>query len=128
MQNSPQFSVSGTAEWSYDFGRFGALIPRYDFTWRDDTHFDTNESRGSKNNRGEIFLPEHAIGQRAFVLHNLRLSYRSPEGNIEISGWVRNLSNLQYKQTAFDASTFSQLTINYVGDPRTWGMGIVLNW
>jgi outer membrane receptor protein involved in Fe transport len=128
VQNSPQFSVSGTAEWSFDFGRFGALIPRYDFAWRDDTFYDTNEGRGSRNIQGDIFLPEFAIGQVAFTLHNARLSYRSPEGNIEVSGWVRNIGNLQYKQTAFDASAFSSLTINYVGDPRTWGIGIVLNW
>jgi len=128
MQNSPQFSVSGTAEWTFDFGRFGALIPRYDFTWRDDTFYDTNESLGSKDGQGRTFLPEFAIGQPAFVLHNLRLSYRSPEGNIEVSGWVRNLRDFAYKQTAFDASAFSGLTVNYIGEPRTYGIGIVLNW
>ena len=31
--NSPRFKVSGSAEWTFDFGRWGAVIPRYDFSW-----------------------------------------------------------------------------------------------
>ena len=128
LQNAPRWSVSGTAEWTFDFGRFGALTPRYDFTWRDDTFFDTNEGLGAPDERGNTFLPEYAIGQKAFVLHNARLSYRSPEGKIEVFGWVRNITNEGYKQTAFDASAFSNVTINFIGEPRTWGMGVNLSW
>ena len=49
------------------------------------------------------------------------LAYRPPSGRFEIAGWVRNMANKAYKTFAFDASTFNQTTIYFVGDPRTYG-------
>jgi iron complex outermembrane receptor protein len=126
--NSPKFKASLAAEWTIDLGRWGALIPRYDFAWSDDTYFDVTEGRGSPNVRGETFLPEYAVGQRAFWLHNARLAYRTPEGNIEVSAWVRNFTDQVYKTFAFDATTFANVVINYVGEPRMWGFGLSISW
>ncbi len=69
-----------------------------------------------------------ARGQRAFWLHNGRLAYRTPAGNIEVAGWVRNFTDEVYKTFAFDASTFSSVLINYVGEPRSWGVSLSVNW
>ncbi len=71
-----------------------------------------------------LFLPEDTLGQRAYWLHNLRLAYRTPGGNVEIAGWVRNLENKAYKTFAFDGSTFRNTTIYFVGDPRTYGVSV----
>lgn len=126
--NAPRFKVSGTTEWTFDLGRYGSITPRYDFAWSDAISFGPNDSFGTPNIRGETFLPEHAIGQRAFWLHNLRLMYRTPEGNTEIALWVRNLENLAYKTYGFDASSFQNVVINFVGEPRTFGIDITFNW
>jgi iron complex outermembrane receptor protein len=126
--NSPQFKASFAAEWTVDLGRWGALIPRYDFAWSDDIFFDPSEGLGSLNAKGETVLPEYAVGQRAFWLHNAQLAYRTPEGNIELTGWVLNFMDKTYKTFAFDASTFSDVVINFVGEPRTYGVSVSVAW
>jgi iron complex outermembrane receptor protein len=120
--NSPKFKLSGAAEWTFDLGRWGALIPRYDFAWSDDIFFDPTAGVGD----GDI--PEYSIGQAAFWLHNLRLGYRTPEGNVEIGVWVRNLEDTRYKTYGFDASQFSKVVINFVGPPRTVGLDFSVNF
>jgi iron complex outermembrane receptor protein len=126
--NSPRFKVSAAAEWTFDLGRFGAIIPRYDFAWSSDIYFDPNQGHGSRDESGETFLPDYAIGQRRYWLHNARLAYRVPEGNIEIAGWCRNLTDEVYKSYAFDASTFANVVINYVGEPRTYGLDLTIRF
>jgi outer membrane receptor protein involved in Fe transport len=48
--------------------------------------------------------------------------YRPPlSNNVEILGWVRNVTDQAYKTFAFDGSFFANLTVNWVGEPRTFG-------
>ncbi len=126
--NSPEFKISGTAEWPFDLGYWGTLTPRYDFAWTDDIYFNQIEGRGSADADGQPKLPQFAVGQQAFVLHNLMLTYETPEGNIEISGWVRNLLDQRYKTYGFDASQFSKVVVQFVGEPRTVGVDLTLRW
>ena len=126
--NSPQFKVSGAAEWTFDLGRWGALKPRYDLAWTSAIAFNANEGRGEPSVFNVDFLPEHTAGQEAFWLHNVRLAYRLPAGNIEIAGWCRNVTDKVYKAYAFDASTFSGVVINFVGEPRTYGLDFTVTF
>jgi outer membrane receptor protein involved in Fe transport len=126
--NSPQFKVSISAEWTFDLGRWGMIIPRYDAAWSDDVFFGPNEGLGLVNDLGQNYKPACAIGQCAFWLHNLRLAYRTGEGNIEIAGWVRNVTNEVYKTYAFDASSFANTTINFVSEPRMFGLDVMIFW
>ncbi|HKK53340.1 MAG TPA: TonB-dependent receptor, partial [Myxococcota bacterium] len=126
LPNSPRFSISGSVEWPLDLGRFGEIVPRYDFSFTDDTFFDAEEGRGNVRFTGENVLPEHTIGQRAFILHNLRLTYRPPGGRLEVAGWIRNILDTRYKTFAFDASQFSKVVLNNVGPPRTIGADVKL--
>src|SRR5262249_38186702 len=126
--NSPRFKLSATAEWTFDLGRWGAVIPRYDFAWSSDIFFDPYEGRSTPNSAGKTFLPKYSVGQRRYWIHNVRLGYRVPEGNVEIAGWCRNVANLPYKTYAFDASTFSNVLLNLVGEPRTYGMDFTVRF
>ncbi|MDJ0851106.1 MAG: TonB-dependent receptor [Myxococcota bacterium] len=128
LLNSPRFKVSLTAEQTLPLGRWGSFTVRYDGTWTDQTFYDPTESRGIPNQQGVQFLPEDAIGQPQFWLHNLRVSYRLPGGQIELAGWIRNISDTPYKTFAFDGSTFNRTTIHFVGDPRTVGGTLVVNF
>ena len=92
--------------------------------WTDDTNYDATESQGVPDFRNNQFLPRHTIGQRAFWLHNLRLAYRTPNGTVEVAGWVRNLEDKAYKTFAFDGSSFLNTTIQFVGLPRTYGLSV----
>jgi len=126
--NSPRFKLSAAAEWTFDLGRFGAIIPRYDFSWSSDIYFDPNEGRGAPNRGGNLYMPKYAVGQRRYWIHNVRMGYRVPEGNVEISGWCRNLTNQVYKTYAFDASGFNQVVINFLGEPRTYGLDLTVRF
>ncbi len=127
LLNSPRFKLSLTAEQTLPLGRYGSLTARYDGAWTDDTFFDATEGRGIPNRDGKEFLPELTIGQPAFWLHNLRLGYRPPPGNIEIAGWVRNLTDETYKSFAFHASNF-ETTIYFLGEPRTYGLTVSVDF
>jgi iron complex outermembrane receptor protein len=123
MPNTPRYKLSLTAEWTLGLGRFGWLVPRYDYTWTDDVFFDPSDGRGLPNTDGETFMPEYAIGQKAYGLHNARLAWRTPDEQIEIAVWVRNIEDEIYKTLAFDASGNANLVGYLVGDPRTYGVG-----
>ncbi len=128
LLNSPRFKVSLTAEQEFSLGRYGALVLRWDGTWTDHSFFDQTRGVGIGNDEGENFLPDDTIGQPAFWLHNLRTTWRLPNENIELAGWIRNLENTAYKTFAFDASNFQSTTIFFVGDPRTYGLSLLVKF
>jgi len=122
LLNSPRFKVSMTAQQEFPIGRYGFVTVRYDGIWTDKTFFDQSKGRGLGNVFNEQFLPDNTIGQEAFWLHNLRTSWRSADDRIELAGWIRNIENKQFKTFAFDATSFQNTTIFFVGDPRTYGL------
>ena len=73
-------------------------------------------------------LPELALGQSSYLLHNLRLSYRNLEGTAEVALWARNLTDVRYRDYAFDATAFSSLILNFVGEPRSMGIDFTLHF
>ena len=122
LLNAPRYSVTLSATQAIPLGRFGALVFRWDGTWKDVTYFDASEGRGTPNRFLDLVLPEETIGQGSFWLHNLRLAYYSPDETIEIAGWVRNLENTTYKSFAADITAFQDTTLFFVGEPRTYGV------
>ncbi len=128
LLNSPRFKVIVMTEQTLPLGSAGSLTARYDGVWTDDAFFDASEGLGNPNILGERFLPEFSIGQRAYWLHNLRVTWKSVDGLISVAGWVRNLENKAYKTFAFDASAFQKTTVYFVGNPRTMGASITVTF
>jgi iron complex outermembrane receptor protein len=124
LLNSPQFKISLTAEQAVPLGRLGTLTARWDGAWTAATTYDATNSRGIPNFAGEQFLPKHTIGQRSFWIHNMRIAYQVPSRSVEIAAWVRNVENFVHKTYAFDASTFQDITIFFLAEPRTFGLSI----
>ena len=124
LLNAPQFTISLSVQQTIPLGRYGSLTPRWDGVWKDDTFFDPTEGKGLPNRNDLPFLPDKTIGQEAFWLHNLLLTYRSPEGTIMVTGWVRNLTNEVFKVFSADVTTFQRTIINFVGEPRTYGLSV----
>ena len=50
------------------------------------------------------------------------------DGNFEIAGWVRNVSDQRYKTFAFSAANFANVVINFVSDPRTAGVDLTFSF
>jgi iron complex outermembrane receptor protein len=123
LPNTPRFKVSASVSQPFDLGRYGTITPRYDLTYTDDVFFDPSEGVGTQAD----LLPKYGVGQKAYVLHNLRLSYRLPGDQIEIAGWVRNLTDERYKTYVAEATSIFSL-LNWVGDPRTYGVSVSLEW
>jgi outer membrane receptor protein involved in Fe transport len=121
LLNSPKFKVAITAEQAIPLGNYGYLIPRYDGAWSDDTYYDATKGRGIPNINNIPWAPKLTFAQRAHWIHNARVGYRTPDGRLEIAGWVRNAENKAVKTFAFDGSTFQRTTIYFINDPRTWG-------
>jgi outer membrane receptor protein involved in Fe transport len=128
LLNSPQFKISLTGEQTVPLGRYGSVTFRYDGAWTDIVYFDATEGRGLPNQDGVFFLPEDTIAQRPYWIHNALLIYRPPISNLEIQAFVRNFTNQAYKSFAFDASGFQNTTIQFIGEPRMWGMTLQLNF
>lgn len=127
LPSSPEFKVSAAIEYPLNFGRFGTFTPRYDIDWTDDLFFDPSEGVGIPNVLGEL-LPPFALGQPAYLQHHMRVSWANEEGNLIISGWIRNITDVRYKTSAFDASIFAAVVINFVGPPRTGGFDVTITF
>ena len=128
LPNTPEFTWSGSVEYRFELERYGSLTPRWDGIWSDDVYFDPTNGQGIANVNGILLLPQNTIGQAAYWLHNLRLSWRSSDEKLEVSGWVRNLTDEVYKTYAFDAVEAYGLVGNLVGDPRTYGATVAFTW
>lgn len=111
---APRFSVSSIVEYEIPLSRFGSLIPQYDFSWRSKTYLDP-----------QALDP---ISQPAYWLHNARLTYRTPDGRIEIAGWVQNFLNQYYKEDVFDLTRDFNTILEVWGDPRTYGFTVTYRW
>ena len=56
------------------------------------------------------------------------LARNEKKRTIEIAGWCRNVTDEVYKTYAFDASSFSNVVINFVGEPRTYGLDFTVRF
>ncbi len=126
--NSPEFKVSGSVEWPLDLSEWGTITPRYDVEWSDDIFFDASQGRGALDANGKVIQPKFALGQPERIIHNISLSYRTPVGNVEVRGWVRNILDTRYKTFAFDVSAFAGSIINFVAEPRSAGADVTVTW
>lgn len=126
LLNSPQYKLSLTAEQTLPLGRYGSLTFRWDGAWTADTYYDASEGKGTPTFDGVYYFPNNTIGQAAYWLHNFSLAYRTPDGRVELSAWVRNATDEVYKTFAFDASALltNSTTIYFLGDPRTYGLSL----
>ncbi len=111
---SPKWSWSGVVEYEIPISRWGFITPRYDFSYKSRTYLDPAK--------------ELLISQPEYWLHHARLAYRTPDGNIEIAGWVRNFLAETYKVEAFDVTRSFDTVTQYWGEPRTYGFTASYTW
>lgn len=129
LPNTPEFKLSASGEWTFVLGNLGSLTTRYDITWTDDIFFDPSQGRGTPR-FGELstVFPEYTVGQRAYTLHDVRVTYSDPTDTISVAGWGRNLTNTIYKRNVLDLTTVFRQVNNFVGDPRTYGFSVSIKF
>jgi iron complex outermembrane receptor protein len=126
LPNTPRFKVSGGVWWEFGLFGFGSLTPRYDVSYQADVFFDPSQGVGRPIG-ANLPLPQYGVGQRAYTLHDVRLTWHSPDDRFEVSGWVHNASNENYKTYVAYADSIQSL-LNWVGDPRTFGVSAKVDW
>jgi outer membrane receptor protein involved in Fe transport len=127
--SAPDLQFTGTFIWPIVLDRFGTFTPQYDFTWSDDTPFDPNRGRGEVDRQGNNRWSPYLVGNRAFTLHNVRLTWEPPgDTGISVAGFCRNLTDERYLTFAVDISTFNDQILNFVADPRTCGGEARFTW
>ena len=123
MIGAPQWSMSGSIQYTIDLSRLGTVVPRFSFSWKDDTFYDAAEGRGTIQN-----LPDGTIGQKAHAFLNASLAWNSPDDEFVIRGWARNLSNTEAKVQSFDVSDGFNYVFDAYAAPRTFGVTFGLNF
>jgi len=111
---APEYNASAIVTYELPLSRWGTLIPQYDLSYRTKLYFDPQR--------------QDPISQPAYWLHNARLSYRTPDERIEISGWVQNLLDKEYKVDSFDVTREYDTILEVWGDPRTYGVSLWYNF
>ncbi len=111
--------MSGSIQYTIDLSRFGTVVPRFSFSWKDDTFYDAAEGKGTVQD-----LPAGTIGQTAHAFLNASLAWNSPEELMFIRGWVKNLSNKEAKVQSFDVSDGFDYVFDAYAAPRTVGVTI----
>jgi iron complex outermembrane receptor protein len=105
--NSPPLSFIGFVAWPLG-GEWGTVIPRLDWTFKDEVFFNPNNSS--------------LLKQDPLWLLNFRTTYKSPSDNFEISAWVQNLTDQAYTVDVFNLARLRRAILHAVGDPRTYGV------
>ena len=127
--NAPQLKTSVTVTWPLVLDSLGTFTPQYDLSWTDDVPFDPNRGRGQVDLLSQSRFPPYLIGNRAYAIHNVRLSYEPPGGDsFRLSGWCRNVADQRFDNFSVDLSSFALLQLHYPGDPRTCGADIRFSW
>jgi iron complex outermembrane receptor protein len=97
-------------EWEIPLSRWGSLVPQYNFSYRSRISLDPSD--------------DPLISQPSFWLHNARLAYRTPDGRIEVAGWVDNFMDEHYLVDVFDTTRQFHTILQVWGMPRTYGLNV----
>jgi iron complex outermembrane receptor protein len=120
---SPRFSATGSASYEIDLGSFGYVMPRFDVTYRSDIYFDAAKGRGWFQG-----YPEGTLGDDDLTLFSARLGYKTEDEFFEIAGWVRNITDEQYKIEGFDLGRQFASLLFVIGEPRTYGLSATIRF
>lgn len=110
--SAPKWNFSGLAEYQISFFGLGFLVPQYDFSYRSKVYLDP-----------QALDP---ISQDGYWNHNARLAFRTPDGSIEVAGWVENILEKRYKIDVFDLSLDQNSILEVWNDPRAYGLTVSL--
>ena len=116
---APHFSGTISADYTVPIGGLSATLGT-DWSYRTSQYFTVNaqETNPSAND----YLVSQYQRQTGYALGNARLSIGDPDGRLELSLFVRNLTNKHYKILTFGTQQGARLTT--YGEPRTYGAAL----
>jgi outer membrane receptor protein involved in Fe transport len=109
LQNTPDFTISVGAQYTFPLGGGYTLVPRTDYYWQTAMF-------------GRIFN-DAADKIDAWGVANAQVTLNSPETMWYVTAWVKNIFNKDNITGEYLASATSGLYTNaFIGDPRTYGL------
>jgi outer membrane receptor protein involved in Fe transport len=109
LQNTPNFTISVGAQYTFEVGGGYTLVPRADYYWQSDMF-------------GRIFnAPSDKIS--SWGVGDAQVTLNAPESTWYITGWIKNFTNSTNVTGEYLSSSTSGLYTNaFLGDPRTYGL------
>jgi iron complex outermembrane receptor protein len=111
-----QWSIG--AQYEIDLAGAGRITPRIDVTHEDAFNRNANNVDAAT---GGVDIFGRIAGR---TLANARLTYATEDGDWEISGEVRNLTDKLYYSDVFDNRGSTNIIQGTPGEPRTWAMTV----
>ncbi len=105
---APEISLGLDAEYRIALTNGGSVSLGGDVSWRDKQYFNA------------VDQTTPTLEQSAYTLANARVTYRTASGKVEVSGFVRNLTDTVYSQLATNTAT--GVTREVFGLPRSYGV------
>jgi hypothetical protein len=109
LQNTPNFTVTIGAQYTFHLGGDYTLVPRAEYYWQTDMY-------------GRIFndTSDHID---SWGVANAQLTLNAPENMWYVTAWIRNIGDSDNITGEYLTSSTSGLYTNaFVGDPRTYGV------
>ncbi|HEX3651667.1 MAG TPA: TonB-dependent receptor [Rhizomicrobium sp.] len=109
LQNTPDFTISVGAQYTFELGGGYTLVPRADYYWQTSMF-------------GRIFN-DAADKIDAWGVGNAQVTLNAPETMWYVTAWAKNIFNKDNITGEYLASSTSGLYTNaFIGDPRTYGL------
>lgn len=108
LPRSPEKTFNTLIRYSYMIEGFGELAAQTDFDYTDKMYYTPANDESLSNEDG-------------YWRYNARLAWTSPDEDIEVAVWGKNLTDEEYLVTVGDLSDFGLHEL-YYGDPRTYGV------
>lgn len=92
------------------------LIPTLDWRYTSkQVHFTTNQD-------------DPLLGTKAFSMVNAQLSLASNDEKLLLTGWVKNLLDVEYISHSLPAAAGATGAVTMASDPRTFGVSLTSRW
>ena len=134
LPNTPRFKVSGGAKYDIRASAARAASRRAGTSPGSTTSPSTPPKAGERRVPWRRPCPPTRLARAHRGPEGLHAPQRSADlqdgqgGNVEVAGWVRNVTNEVYKTLAFDASQSVGFVGNLVGVPRTFGGSVTFQF
>ena len=115
---TPEINANGVIRYGWPMAG-GEMFVQYDFNYLDDHFFQLKNS---------------PVGEQdAYVVSNIRAGYTTADGAWNVTAFVNNVTDEEYKQMVFDLAAspagggFGAAEYFYA-DPQWWGVSVSYNW
>ena len=108
IPNAPTYTANGRIRYQWPMGGTLAMAAQTDFHYVDEHYLEPNN--------------RDYLAEDGYFVANARLSLLSQDDRWEVSAWVKNLTDEEYRTAAQDLALSLGFSEIVVGIPTTWGL------